>query len=103
MADDADQYNAADEAQVKERKSKAKFKRSEELRDVREVLQTPCGRRFIWRYLVDCGVFRTSFTGNSHTYFNEGMRNVGLKLLADINEAAPEAYLQMIKEKDRNE
>jgi len=90
--------NAADPAQVKEAERKERFGRERELEDVRFILQTLQGRRLIWRYLALCGVFRTSFTGNSHTFFNEGERNIGLKLLADVNEADPESYLKMMKE-----
>jgi hypothetical protein len=94
------QYNAADETQVRERGNKEKLRRAQELDDVREILRTKGGRRFYWRYLTDCGLFKTSMTGNSQTYFLEGQRNVGLKLLADMNQAAPEAYLLMQQEKD---
>lgn len=34
-------------------------------------------------------------TGNSQTFYNEGMRNVALKLYGDIGEADPEAFLKM--------
>lgn len=90
--------NAADKNQVKEAEGKVKRTRERELNDVRMVLSTLQGRRFVWRYLSECGVFRTSFTGNSQTFFNEGERNIGLKILADVNEAAPEAYLTMMNE-----
>lgn len=61
------------------------------MRDVR-------GRRFLWRTLSECHVFKTSFTGNSQTFFNEGERNVGLRLLNRINTLCPERYLDMIRE-----
>ena len=90
--------NASDEAQVREANKKEKFGRKEELSDVYFILSTVQGRRFFWRYLSACGIFRTSFTGNSETYFLEGKRSTGLMLLADINEADPDSYLKMIKE-----
>ena len=36
-------------------------------------------------------------TGNNTTFFNEGMRNIGLKFFADVNEF-PDLYLLMAKE-----
>ena len=90
--------NAASARQVRKGSKKEQQLRLQELADVRWVLSTTQGRRFFWRYLSDCGVFTTSFTGNSTTFYNEGMRNVGLKLMADVQEAQPEAYLQMVKE-----
>jgi len=90
--------NIADESQVKEGSQKAKRLRERELSDIRFILETEMGRRFVWRYLSLAGVFQTSFTGNSTTFFNEGRRDIGLKLLADVSEAKPEAYLQMAHE-----
>ena len=91
-------YNAADETQVEERTRKDKRGRELELDDMAALLATKGGRRIIWRYLDKCGVFRTSMTGNSQTFFNEGMRNIGLMLLTDINEADPMAYVTMMQE-----
>ena len=56
------------------------------------------GRRIMWRLLERTGVFRSSFTGNSETYFREGQRNVGLMLMAQIHEVCPDQYAVMLKE-----
>lgn len=90
--------NAADQEQVAAAKEKQLRGRERELEDVRLVLGTPQGRRLFWRYLEECGVFRTSFTGNSTTFFNEGQRNIGLKIMADINDADPAFLAVMTKE-----
>lgn len=39
------------------------------------------------------GIFRSSFTGNSETFFREGERNVGLKLLTEVTRDANDLYL----------
>lgn len=62
------------------------------------VLSTIQGRRFYWNLLKECGIFQSSFTGNNTTFFNEGQRNIGLKMLNDLNEVSPESYLKMIEE-----
>jgi hypothetical protein len=90
--------NSADENQVKTRKSKDELKRSQELNDLKSILDKDFGRRYIWRLLETCGVYRSSFTGNSTTFFNEGERNIGLKILAEIGEADPDAISKMMKE-----
>lgn len=90
--------NSSDKEQVKKAEKEAKLRRKQELEDVKFLLSTPAGRKTYWRYLESCGVYRSSFTGNSGTFFNEGMRSIGLILLADIHEANPEAYIQMMKE-----
>jgi hypothetical protein len=87
--------NLADEGQVKESEKEIKLRRENEIADLRKVLDTDFGRRFIWKIFGTCGIYRISFTGNSETFFNEGARNVGLKLRADVFEAKPEALLQM--------
>ena len=73
--------------------------RDQQLSDVALIMKTRPGRRFMWRYLSKTYLFETSFNNSgSITAFNEGQRNVGLMMLADINEAAPEEYLTMLKE-----
>lgn len=73
--------------------------RQKEVDDVRKILKTPEGRRFVWRQLSLCGIFRSSWNLNSNqTSFSEGQRNVGLGLLVDVNEADPTAYAKMQSE-----
>ena len=91
-------YNAADEEGVKSRKRKDESARDRELHDLRTLMQSIEGRRFIWRLLDRAGVFRTSFTGNSTTFFNEGQRNMGLIVLADVHEACADKYILMMTE-----
>lgn len=66
--------------------------------DIKWLLGDERGRRLYWKWLSDSHIFRTSFTGNSETFFKEGERNRGLEMLADLNEHSPEAYLQMQQE-----
>ena len=54
--------------------------------DFKWLMGSKRGRRIVWRLLERTGVFRTSFTGNSETFFREGQRNVGLMLMAQIHE-----------------
>ncbi len=90
--------NIADETQVKEQTRRGRFLREQQLADTKAILDLPAGRRFLWRYLEATGIFRLSYTGDNATFFNEGRREIGLKLLEDISEANPEAYLQMMQE-----
>lgn len=94
---------AADPAKVKKQESKANYLRRRELDDLFTVLSSAQGRRVIWRYLEFCGVFKTSFTGNSETFYREGQRNVGLKLLAEVNECDSSAYTKMLEESKKLE
>lgn len=65
---------------------------------LRWVMSQPQGRLFIWTLADMCGESRTSFTGNSGTFFNEGQRNVWLRLKADILDHAGERFWEMVKE-----
>ena len=53
---------------------------------LKSILKSKEGRWFLIRLLDATGVNSSSFTGNSTTFFNEGKRQVGLELLARIQE-----------------
>lgn len=57
----------------------------EEKVDTSRLLQTPEGRHLLWRILEQCGVYRSSFTGDPHqTAFLEGQRSIGLWIMSEI-------------------
>lgn len=68
-----------------EKKAKAEKERERELKlmmaKYREVFDTPIGREVFKDIMEFCMTFKTTMTGNSWTYFNEGKRAVGLHLL----------------------
>lgn len=91
--------NAADENQVRQGKQKDQRTKEREIDDLKGLLSTPGGRRFLWRYIEFCGIFESSFSSSgSEMFFLEGQRNVGLKLIKEIMEADANAYIVMMKE-----
>ncbi len=66
--------------------------------DIKKILSMPEGRRLFWKYLSECGIYKSSMTGNNHTFFNEGKREIGLKLLNDMMDVLPDAFIMMQKE-----
>lgn len=86
-----------EEAQ-KEAKKLADFEEKTETEDLKWVMSNKRGRRFVWRLMERTGIYRTSFTGNSTTFFNEGQRNIGLMLVSEIHEVCPDQYTLMVKE-----
>lgn len=82
--------NAADAGQVREAKKRAKLAEKELLNDMVTVLDLPAGRRLVKHYLGFCGVFRGGRSPDDELRFNEGMRNVGLKLLHHVEQARPD-------------
>lgn len=91
------------EARQERDAKRAKFLADQEVDDFKWVMSNKKGRRFVWRHLEKAGVFRSSFTGNSETFFREGSRNLGLQVLAMVMEHTPEAFALMLKEQKENE
>jgi len=96
-------YNAADEREVEERRQKEKLESDQAQADLEEIMSTTAGRRFMRRLIGQCGLYRSSFTGNSTTFFNEGARNVGLWVHAEMMSACPQRYLEMLQEGQQEE
>ena len=98
-------YTPEEDIIAKKKKQLEEFNLSErkkEIDDFKKVLSLPEGRRIMWKILSDAGVFRTSFTGNSTTFFNEGKRDIGLLVLSGVN-AAGLKYLTQMQEEFANE
>ncbi len=66
--------------------------------DLKKLLAQVEFRRFAWRLLMSTGLYKNSFTGNSHTFYYEGQRMVGLRLLNMIMNANPRGFSQMQQE-----
>jgi len=91
--------NASDVEQVKSAGKKQADVFRQEKADVKDILSLKAGRRFIWKYLNKCSIYQTSVSADPYmVYFNEGMRNIGLQLMDDINSCDPELYMQMLRE-----
>ena len=91
-------YNAGDEAQVKDRKVRAKIEREAEVAALKDLMRDKRFRSFLGRALCACGILKQSFTGNSNTFFNEGQRNVGLWLMREATEADAETMAEILGE-----
>ena len=91
--------NATDEGQIKNAQIKEKLASEKKLNDLRFLLSTEQGRRFIWDLLSNCGIYKESADASgSWTYYKEGRRSIGLSVLAQVVEADPDSYLKMMKE-----
>lgn len=64
-----------------------KHRREQELNDIRYILKSEEGRRFIWRLLNLTGFYKSEFFGNSRDFFDKGKRAIGTSLHADVMEA----------------
>lgn len=92
-------YDTEIESKNKETLKEYTRRRDREIDDLKVVLKKPEGRRFVYKMLSECGVFKASFSINSmQTAFQEGRRDIGLALLKSLDEAEPQAYSQMLTE-----
>ena len=66
--------------------------------DIKWLMSSPRGRRIVWRILGITGIYRSSFTGNSETFFREGGRSIGLQVLGWVNAHAVDRYVAMLQE-----
>lgn len=102
MTTDYDPFdNEAREELDAARKDAAELERIEEAEGFRWLMGSKRGRAIMRRLLAKTGLYRTSFNNSgSVTAFNEGQRNFGLWLMAQIETNCPDRYVLMLQEKD---
>ncbi|WOB97110.1 hypothetical protein [Providencia sp. PROV099] len=100
-----DDYSEEEKAEIQaDLELKAKLRKEREDDDLKQVMSTEYGRRFIWKTLSASGVFEVSFTSDPYiTSFNEGRRNKGLELFNDVMSVCPDLYLVMAEEAKEQE
>lgn len=96
----AQQHLDEDDESVSEaQRQKAENARRTFVEDIKWLMSSPRGRRIVWWLLEKAGVNRTSFNNSGSVMaFNEGQRNMGLMLQAQVVELSPEAYMTMLTE-----
>ncbi len=87
-----------DNEAAKKQRQNVRVRHAGEMAELAKILSTPDGRRWIYGILERAHQFETTFTGNSAGTFKEGKRALGLSVLADVMEAAPQTYITMIEE-----
>lgn len=93
------QYDTSDPKEVNKQRKKAARKRADRLKFIEAAMQHEEGRAWFYDLLVYCKIFSTPFNSDPYiTAFNCGMSNCGLRVLDDIQTAAPHRYLEMVTE-----
>jgi hypothetical protein len=63
------------------------------------MMAEPAGRRWLYNHLAALHIYTTSFASNAMVMaHNEGERSAGLRLVADMTDANPDMYFQMLRE-----
>lgn len=93
-------YDASDERQIKDKADKQAIRERQTRQVIADLLSTPAGRNWMWSVLSDCNVFSQTFVPQEAdtTAFNEGIRSVGNKLIAQIMQTDPTLYVTMMTE-----
>lgn len=92
-------YNTADPVQVNKRRKKDARTRADRLKFVQASMDFEQGRAWFYDLLVRCHVFRSPFNEDPYsTAFRCGEANIGLTILSDIQDSAPDQYSLMIRE-----
>lgn len=103
MSDEEDQlddkHETADAESVARKERRRKLQELHDRADIRAVLKTDEGCRVLHRLLEMAGVYRISYvTGDPHgTSFHEGGRNVGLRMIAEIEKSHDGLYETMLR------
>lgn len=81
----------------------AKLAQEQWVDDLKFVMGDRRGRRFVWRLLVEAGVYQTVFN-ESHAISSllEGKRQIGLFLVDETNAECPQEYDRMKAEQRKN-
>ncbi|MEW8061556.1 MAG: hypothetical protein AB2797_00495 [Candidatus Thiodiazotropha sp.] len=90
-------YNAGDETEVRKAAGESEKFADAEYESLKFIMSDERGMRFIWWLLSECHIYQTSFTGNSQTFFLEGERNVGLKVMDRLHRQHLKDYLRMVQ------
>lgn len=90
--------NAADKKQVKDAERKEDRKRELQLNDLRKILSSVEGRRFIWRVLEHCRTFASVWEASARIHYLSGKQDVGHFLMSEVVEAKEDAFTEMMIE-----
>lgn len=88
----------SDEEQVKANHEETAKVRKQELEDIKSILKTDEGRRFIWRLLSHCKVFNSIWSPSASIHYLAGKQDVGHFVLSEVTDADADSLLKMMKE-----
>ena len=95
--------NAADPKQIKKGKREERNIRDVELDDIKEVLRTPQGRRFMWRVMAKCKTFESIWESSAKIHYNSGQQDLGHFIMSEIIQADEDLLFTMMKENKQGE
>ncbi|AIY40180.1 hypothetical protein LT85_1022 [Collimonas arenae] len=94
----ADNYDTGDRKAVADREKLAKVREEKRINGLKLTMATSDGRRWMWAFLSNCGLFSVEFNGNSKDYYNLGRRGAGMPVMAEIQKHCMDEYILMARE-----
>lgn len=92
-------FGSDDEVKKAKERQEAELRaRQRELNDLRIVMSTREGRRFLWRLMGHCQVFGSVMDEGGRIQYNSGRQDVGHFVMDEALEANPTSFLAMMKE-----
>ena len=88
-----DQHDVSEESL-----KRARILEQQRVNGLRKAMNDKEGRIFLRWILAISRTNMISFDGSSRTYFNEGMRNVGLQVQAEMVRHCPDQFIQLLRE-----
>ena len=82
----------------KQQQKKPSLERLNELKDLKDVLDMPAGRRLLWRFMAHAKVFESIWSPSAAIHYQSGQQDFGHFILTEILEADGKSYLKMIEE-----
>lgn len=96
--------NAASETSIRKRNKQLLADKETNVTVITTLMHTVDGRRWIWNTLERMAVFRADEGLDPlRMAFDKGIRNEGLRLLADVTRICPNEYIRMTQENTRVE
>jgi hypothetical protein len=97
-----DEYNLQREQKAIARRRTLRAKREKD--DIKWFMSTSAGRRIMWGLLEEAGVYKASFSPDTHLMaFQEGKKDHGIKLMAKLNTYCAGEYNLMVREHQESE
>ena len=85
-----------DPALLGERAKKQRTKESQERADLRQLLSTDFGRRFVWRLLGEFRLNESIWEPSARIHYLAGIQNCAHTILGWVVKVDPNAYLKMM-------
>jgi len=75
--------NAADPAQVKAAEKRERREANDDVKDLKKILATPEGIRFVWRVMAKCKTFGEAYAPGELKVYNMGQQAIGRWLMSE--------------------